>query len=194
MRKVWIVVALLAVVGLIFGAIVYATYSDLVAKRNAVTITALPNIEAAEQRRLDTIPNFAKNAQFSKDFQLQLQETNVQGREGVKSAVASGDTAALQKAANDACGAMLIAVRAEAVPEAKLDQITELNAQIENVERVIQHERAAFNKTDEIYMTAKQKPLAAMLISLFGWGDTFPDIQPFKADPGAKKSPSYDLK
>jgi hypothetical protein len=114
MKKALIVVGIVA---LILGLWVWGSYNGLIRAENSID-NALGNVEAAYQRRLDTIPKFAKNAQFSVDFQVKLQEKYVQGREGVKTAAASGP-AALQKAANDAFGGLMIAVRAGSTDRAQ---------------------------------------------------------------------------
>lgn len=182
----WIVVGgILAVLALF----VFLNYNGLVGASTA-TDKAWNDIEAAYQRRLDTLPKFVKTAQFSADFQERLQEKYVQGREGIKSAAATGDPAALQQAANDAYGALVIAVRAEAVPQAKTDQLTELNAQVENVERVINHERKAFNEAVRVYENKRRMLPGNILASIFGFGPR----QGFKAEPGAEKSPDFEFK
>jgi len=180
----WILLA----IGVIILFWVWATYNGLVKTEIAVE-KAWGDVEAAYQRRLDTIPKFAQNAKFSSEFQLRLQDIYVQGREGVKTAAGSRDPAVLNKAANDGYNALVIAVRAEAVPQAKLDQLTELNAQIENVERVINHERKAFNDKVQSYMQKKRLPPGNIIAALFG----FKDYSMFKAESGAEKSPTYDL-
>ncbi len=184
---------LVVLVGLIFGGMVYGTYSGLVEKRNAAQITAWSDVQAAYQLRFDTVPKFAKNAKFSAEFQIKLATENAKAREGVKDAAATGKPGQLQTVADEKFDGLVIAVRQEAAIEAKTDQLTELNAQIENVERVIKHERSAYNKAVEVYMTACQKPLAAAFISWFGWENTFPPMEAFQAQPGAEQSPDYDL-
>lgn len=181
----WIAVGLF-VVAVIF---VWASYASLVGARNTVD-KKLSDVGTAEQFRLDTVPKFVKTAQFSTDFQLRLNREWVQGREGIKDAVVSGNPAALQKAASDAFGAMMISVRAEAVPQAKLDQITELNAQIENAERVVRHERKAYNEVALDYNNKVQIPPSSLIALLFG----FQTREFFKAEPGAEKSPDVELK
>ena len=180
----WIIVGVLVILALI----VWANYNGLVGAGNAVD-RAWSDVEAAYQRRLDTIPKFAKTAQFSADFQIKLQDKYVQGREGVKTAAATGDPVALQKAANDAFGAMMISVRAEAVPQAKTEQLTELNAQVENVERVINHERKAFNEAVMNNNNKVQMFPGNIFAATFG----FRARQSFQAEEGANKSPDFNL-
>lgn len=176
------VIGVLAVVLLIAGC---GIRNGIIGAENTVE-QKWGDVEASYQRRLDVLPKFAKNAQFSVDFQLKLNKDYVQQREGIKNAAASGDPNALQKAANDGYQALLIAVRQEAVPQAKLDQLTELNAQIENVERVINHERKGFNDAVRRY----NDNVRTFPGSMFGYQPK----KPFKAEEGAEKSPDYDLK
>ncbi len=189
-----IIGAIVVVLAIIFGFTAWGTYSGLIDKRNDAQIRAWANVQAAYQRRFDTIPKFAKNAQFSAQFQIKLATDLAKAREGTKDAAATGQPEALQAAVNKGFDGLMIAVRAEAVTEAKTDQLTELNAEIENVERVINHERTVYNEKVTTYMTAIQQPLGATFISWFGWSDKFPALEAFKAQEGAEKSPEYELK
>ena len=180
----WIVIGLF-LVAVIF---VWGSYAGLVGARNTVD-KKIGDVGTVEQFRLDTIPKFVKTAQFSADFQVRLQREYMQGREGINSALATGNAGALQKAANDAFGAMMISVRAEAVPQAKTDQLTELNAQVENAERVVRHERQAYNTAVLDYNNKVQIPQSNLIALLFG----FQTREFFKAEPGAEKSPDFNL-
>ncbi len=191
--KGWIVfvVVLVVLAGIIFGLMAMGTYNGAIEKKNSA-IKAWDDVEAAYQRRLDTIPKFAKNAQFSADFQKKLALDYAKAREGIKEAAGSISPEALQKAANEKFNGLMIAVRQEAVVEAKLDQLTELNAEIENIERVINHERKAYNDGVRVYNNAVQTFPGAWFISVFGW--SFPAMDGFKSELGAEKSPDYELK
>lgn len=168
--------------------VTWSSYNGMVGSRNAVD-RAWSDVEASYQRRLDTIPKFAKNAQFSADFQLKLATDYAKYREGVDKAAANGDPGALQQAANNGYNALLIAIRQEAVPQAKTDQLTELNAQIENVERVINHDRRAYNEAVLRYNNRVQSFPGNVFAGMFG----FEPRKGFKAEPEAEKSPDYDF-
>lgn len=180
-----IVVMLLVGIPLLWA---WGTYNGLITTENAVD-KSWGDVEAAYQRRLDTIPKFAKNAQFSVDFQAKLIGDYTKYREGVNQAARSGDPQALQQAANDGYNVLLIAVRQEAVPQAKLDQLTELNAQIENVERVINHERKDYNDSVQNYRNKMRKFPGNLIAGMFGFGDK----PMFEAAEGAENSPDYDF-
>jgi LemA protein len=179
-------VVALVLVGIFFLMKVTVT-NGIVRSENAVD-QAWADVEAAYQRRLDTLPKFVKTVQFSADFQLKLQKDYAQAREGIKEAAQSGNPETLQQAANDKFNAMLIVVRQEAVPEAKTDQLTELNAQIENVERVINHERNKFNAAVKAY----NDKIETWPGSMFS-GSREPK-EGFHAQQGAEESPEIDLK
>lgn len=181
-----VAVALVVSVGVFFIIMKVSVTNGIVRAENTVD-QAWSDVEAAYQRRLDTLPKFAQTAKFSTEFQLKLQETYVQGREGIKQAAQSGNPEALQQAANDKFNAMLIAVRQEAVPEAKTDQLTELNAQIENVERVINHERNSYNASVKAYNDKIETWPGSMFR---GSRET---REGFRAQPGAETSPDLDL-
>lgn len=182
--KALIVLGGVALIALAFILAYFGIRNGIIRAENAVE-KSWGDVEAAYQRRLDSVPKHAQTAQFSADFQTKLQEKYVQGREGIKNAAATGDAEALQKAANDGYQALVIAVRAEAVPEAKLDQLTELNAEIETIERSINHERKAYNEAVLNYNNS----IRTWPGSMFG----FAPKKPFAAEAGAEKSPEYKL-
>ncbi len=185
-----VVVGLVVIVGILCLALM-GTYNSGGSKRNAA-IKAWDDVEAAYQRRLDTIPKFAKTAQFSVQFQLKLAKDYAQAREGIKNAATSGNPETLQKNADNAFKGLMSAVRQEAVPEAKTAQLTELNAEIESIERVVNHERKIFNDVVKTNNDAIQSVPNKWFISWFGWN--FQLMKGFTAQPGAEKSPDLDLK
>lgn len=181
----------IVVIAVIFGLTVMASYNGLVGDKNN-TIKSWDDVEAAYQRRLDTIPKFAKNAQFSIDFQKKLAIDYANAREGIKSAAGTMKPETLFNVAEEKLRGLMISMRQEATVEAKLDQLTGLNAEIENIERVINHERKAYNESVRIYNNSVQRVPVAWFISAFGW--PFLPMEGFRAQSGAEKSPDYELK
>lgn len=186
--KVILGIVLVAIVVLSFVGFYFGVYNGMVVRKNQVD-KAWADVESAYQRRLDTIPKFAEVAKFSTKFQLELQLKYAEAREGLRNAATSGDPNKLVQAGNNGFTALVIAVRQEAVPEAKVDQLTELNAEIENIERVINHERVAFNEAVRDYNNVIQQVPGNWFAS--GWG--FFSKEPFSAEPGAEKSPKLNL-
>lgn len=188
-----VVLAVLCIVGifcLIFGMIVVGTGNDIVGKRNTVD-QSWANVEAAYQRRLDTIPKFAEVAKFSAQFQINLTTKYAEARSQISQAAQSNNATQLQQVAEEQTHGLMIMIQQEAVPEAKTDQLTELNSGIDSIERVINHERDAFNQAVKDYNNAIQMWPGAGLNSMLGW-----NYQPrtgFAAQEGAENSPPINL-
>lgn len=183
------------IVGCVIGGIVLLTvlsmfgmYNGMVSGRNQTT-NAWSNVEAAYQRRLDVIPKFVETAKFSTKFQEELAIGYAQAREGIQTAASSKNPSSLQDAGNNALSGLMIKVRQEAVAEAKTDQITELNAQVETIERVINHERVAYNDAVKNYNTTIQSVPGVWFAT--NWH--FTAVESFKAEVGAEKSPALNL-
>lgn len=188
MKKVLGTIAVIAALTLLVILIMVGLYNDMVGKRNATT-KAWSDVEAAYQRRLDVIPKFAETAKFSIKFQKDLAIKYAEAREKVAEAAKNNKPDDLETVANAMATNLLISVRQEAVPAAKTDQLTELNAQVENIERVINHERKAFNQAVLDYNNAIQTVPGVWLAS--GW--KFKPMTGFNAQEGAEKSPDLKL-
>jgi LemA protein len=194
MRTITIVaIAILCIIGLIalmFGVMVVSAGNDIVGKRNAVD-QSWSNVEAAYQRRLDTIPKFAQVAKFSAEFQINLTVRYAEARSRITEAGYTKNVTELQEVADSEMRGLTIMIQQEAVPEAKTDQLTELNSEIDTVERTILHERGVFNTAVMNYNNAIQMVPGSWFNSMLGW-----NYQPrvgFSAQPGADQSPDIDL-
>jgi len=191
--SVWHVLAVLGIIGLVLlvtGGVVVGTGNDIVGKRNTVD-QSWSNVEAAYQRRLDTIPKFAEVAKFSAQFQINLTTKYAEARSRISQAAQSNNATQLQQVAEEQTHGLMIMIQQEAVPEAKTDQLTELNAGIDSIERVINHERDAFNQAVKDYNNAIQMWPGSMLNSLFGWN--YQSRTGFTAQSGADVSPPINL-
>lgn len=188
-----VVIAILCIAGLIvltFGGMVVGTGNDIVGKRNTVD-QSWSNVEASYQRRLDTIPKFAEVAEFSAQFQINLTTKYAEARSRIAEAGQTQNATHLQQVADQETQGLTIMIQQEAVPEAKTEQLTELNSEIDTVERTILHERGAFNQAVKDYNNAIQMFPGAWLNSMMGW-----NYQPrvgFSASEGAEDSPDLDL-
>jgi len=172
----------------IFGLSLVGMYNGMVADRNQATKT-WADVEAAYQRRLDVIPKFVETAKFSVKFQQDLAIEYAKAREGVATAAQAKNPTNLQEAANQSLAGLVIKVRQEAAVEAKTDQITELNAQIETIERTINHERVAYNEAARVFNTRIQTIPGVWFASMWN----FKALESFKSEPGAEKSPDLNL-
>lgn len=173
---------------LIVGAVVGGTYNGMVTSGNEVD-RAWSNVEAVYQRRVDTIPAFVETAKFSVEFQLELQELVAEARTNISNTATAMNPDQLESVANSEFNILMAHVVAEAVPEAKTEQITELNAEIDNVERLIFHERDVFNTAVRNYNNMIETIPGAWFAS--SWGHT--TKQGFKAEPGADEFPDLNL-
>ena len=175
---------------LIFGLCIVGAGNDLVLKDNNCD-KSWDNVESAYQRRLDTIPKFAEVAKFSVEFQLNLSIKYAEARNKLSQAGNSGNAEQLQNIANTEMQGLTIMIQQEAVPEAKLDQLTELNSMIDSAERVILHERDAFNQAVMEYNNARETFPNSFFISLMNWN--YEEREGFTAQSGADISPDLNL-
>lgn len=191
--SIWHVLAVLGIIGLVLlvtGGVVVGTGNDIVGKKNTID-QMWSNVEAAYQRRLDTIPKFAEVAKFSAEFQINLTTKYAEARSQISQAGQSNNATQLQQVAEEQTRGLMIMIQQEAVPEAKTDQLTELNAGIDSIERVINHERDAFNEAVKNYNNVIQMWPGSMLNSMLGW-----NYQPrtgFASQTGADISPPINL-
>lgn len=190
MRALVVVGVLLLLIGGIGGVCTWGSYNGLVSADNEVE-RAWADVQSAYQQRLDTLPKFAQTAKLSAQFQIALQEKYVSARNAVQEAGTARDPGALEKAANEQFANLrsFLTVQVEAVPEAKTEQLTELNSQIESVERVIKHERDAFNKAVK---DKNDKVRNFPSNNVAGWFG-FEKSKPFAAAKEAQTSPQLDL-
>lgn len=173
---------------LITAGLVAGTYNGMISSENAVD-KAWSDVEASYQRRLDVIPSFVETAEFSIEFQLELATEYAKSRECISQAANSNDPDALQRNADAEFDKLEISVRAEAVPEAKTEQLTELNSAIDNVERVVNHERKAFNDAVRDYNNAIETIPGVWFSG--GWG--FQERVGFTSEEGADQFPDFNL-
>jgi len=192
MKGLLITLGAVGLLVLIVGGCTLGSYNGLVSADNEVE-KSWGNVQSAYQQRMDTLPKFAKTAKLSAEFQIALQERYVKARNTVNTAAQSGDPSKLENVANAQFESMrsFITIQVEAVPEAKTQQLTELNAQIESVERVIKHERDAYNQSVKNYKDKARKFPGGVVAGMFGFDANKYKI--FEASKDAQTSPELDL-
>jgi|GEM_PF-3801495 len=184
---------------LLFAAVVFvligsfllfkiSVHNSLIGNKNAVD-KAWSDVQSVYQRRLDVLPKFADDAKFSAKFQKDLAIQVAQAREVVKNMAVQARPDAFTDRVNGVTAPLIAYMRTEAATEAKTDQITELNAQIENVERMINHQRDAYNAAVLVLNNSIQQWPGSIWAT--GWG--FTKMEGFKAEPGADKSPDLHM-
>ncbi len=185
MNKVWgILIGVVVAVILFIVLPIWVTYNGMVTAGNTIDKT-WEDVQAAYQRRLDVIPRIAEVAQFSVDAQIELNTEVARLREGYDKATTPNE---LDNVNQEVTG-IYANVRAEAVPVLDTAQLTELNASIDNVERVINNERKAFN-TAVLTYNNKVKTFPGSLIA--GWFN-FEPREGFQAEAGAENAPDINL-
>ena len=192
MKAVRIVLGVVGLLVMIVGGCTWTSYNGLVSTDNNVE-KSWANVQSAYQQRMDTLPKFAKTAKLSAEFQIALQERYVNARNAVNTAAENGDPAQLENVANAQFEGLrsFLTIQVEAVPEAKTEQLTELNAQIESVERVIKHERDAYNQSVKNYKDKARKFPGNTVAGMFGFDAN--KFRPFQASQEAQTSPNLDL-
>jgi LemA protein len=190
LMKGLIIIGIICLVLLIIGGVIVSAGNDIVTKRNNVDKT-WDDVQSAYQRRLDTIPKFAQVAKFSTEFQINLTLKYAEARSKIANAGASNNATQLQQVADQEMQGLTIMIQQEAVPEAKIDQLTELNAEIDSVERVINHQRDAFNQAVFVYNTAIQTFPNSAIMGMMGW--KYESREGFQAQNGADISPPLIL-
>lgn len=187
-ETIWIaaVILIIAIAGLML--VLWATNTTMVEKSNAVD-KAWSDVQSAYERRLATIPNFVKTAQFSAEFQLKLATDYAKARQMTADAAAGQNMTLLDQKANEAFAPLKLQVQLEAVPEAKTEQLTELNAGIDSVERVINNQRDKYNDAVREYNNAVETIPGVWFAK--SWG--FYSREGFISSPNAEKNPEISF-
>jgi len=167
--------------------------------------TALSNVGVKLQDRADVIPAMVQAAQASMNFQTKLATSYAESREGKQNMAAlmqandsyraaylnrSDPQSALvmDKALRDAqrtASDIIINARTESVPEAKLNQLTELNNQIAGLQNVVSKYRTDYNNIVNDYNKRVTNPPT----SIVAWIGGFKELPRFEPEPGAEKMP-----
>ncbi len=181
--KGWLIGVVVAVI--LVGVLpTWGTYNGMVTADNTISKT-WEDVQAAYQRRLDVIPRIAEVAKFSVESQVNLNTEVARLREGIESATTPTD----MEQVNQQISTIYVNARAEAVPTLDTTQLTELNASIDNVERVINNERKAFN-TSVLAYNNKVRTFPGNIVA--GWFG-FEPKEGFVAEAGAENAPDLNL-
>ncbi len=198
-KTIWIVLGAIAVLA-IFGLMAYGTYSSLVSKQVDAE-KAIGDLHTEFQRRADLLPNMMKSAEASMKFQKELIVGYAEAREGLRQAndkyqealknPKNPDSAALaMKALGDAKASWLVInARTESVPQANLDQITQLNNEMAALENVIAKKRQDYNTVVSGYNKMVRIPPSSWFASFWD----FKEMKFFEAQQGAEKMPEMKL-
>jgi LemA protein len=176
-----IIILIIAIIVSVVGLM--SLYNGIVQERNSVE-KSWSDVQSAYERRLGTIENFVSTAQFSAEFQLKLATEYAKARQAIAAAGAEKNPTLLDQKANEVFTPLSLSVQMEAVPEAKTEQLTELNAEIDSVERVINNQRDRYNEAVRNYNNAIETMPGSWFAKMWG----FYPREGFVSSPGAEKN------
>lgn len=191
MNKKWIIalviVAVIVVVGVIFAALYFQTYNNLV-KLEVTVDETWADVEAVLQRRFDLIPNVVNSAKLYIEYEGSILENITRLRSQWAEAQASGDENAIVDASNNLAEEIYqFRVTVEAYPDLKSSAIVQdLITELEGSENRISTERIRYNDAVGDYNSARRSFPANLWAS--GWG--FEAREFFEATSGADSPPA----
>jgi len=194
MNSKWIAVVVIivaiVVVGVVFAALYFGTYNNLVGLEESVD-EKWAQVEQELQRRYDLIPRVVNASKLYIQYEGSILQNVTELRSQWAAAMNSGDLDAI----NDATGKLDSAVSnlivvIEDYPELKASQVVEdLIVELEGTENRISTERMRYNEAVRDYNRA-QRSFPANLWAA-GWG--FEGKEYFEAKVGAQEPPDVPI-
>ncbi|MGD8396460.1 MAG: LemA family protein [Candidatus Eiseniibacteriota bacterium] len=196
-KIIGLAVAVLVVLGLIFGGWIFGTYNRLVGVDEQVN-EAWSQVENVYQRRMDLIPNLVETVKGVADFEREtytaVSEARAQAGKVQLSPELLQDPQAFQRfeqtqgALSSALSRLLVTV--ERYPELKANQnFLNLQSQLEGTENRIAVERRRFNEVARTYNTTVRRFPTRFVAAIAGF-----DQRPyFQAAEGAEQAPKVDF-
>lgn len=191
-----VVVAVLAIIGMMTYSWFKNSYNEMVVKEEGVT-AQWAQVENVYQRRADLIPNLVNTVKGYADFEKETLTGVIEARAKATSVnVDAGNLtpeklAAFQSAQDGLSSALSrLMVVVERYPELKANQsFLELQAQLEGTENRIAVERKKFNEATQNFNTYIKLFPKNMLASLYG----FQEKPYFQAQAGSEKAPEVQF-
>ncbi len=188
MKKVWIVVGVIALILVISGASCVGRYNELVTLNESVS-TAWAQVENVLQRRNDLIPNLVNTV---KGYAAQEQKVFIDVAEA-RSKVGGATTIPEKVDANNqltaALGRLMVVV--ERYPDLKSNQnFLALQDELAGTENRIAVERMRYNEAVKAYNVYVRRFPNNILAGVFGYAR---ENVYFKAEEGAKEAPKVDF-
>jgi LemA protein len=196
MKKIWIVLGIIAVVIIIIYSSVKGTYNSMVTMDEGVS-ASWAQVENVYQRRADLIPNLVNTVKGYAAHEQETLQSVVEARSKATSVTidpTNMDQQALQQfqSAQDglssALGRLMVVV--EKYPDLKANQnFLDLQAQLEGTENRIAVERRKFNDSARAFNTYIRKFPKNIYASIFNFGTK----AYFEAEKGAEKAPEVSF-
>ena len=184
MRKVWIIIAIVVLVFIIFGGSCVGRYNNIVTLNESVQ-TSWSQVENVLQRRNDLIPNLVNTVKgyASHEKEVFIQVTEARAKVGQAKSIPE-KIGANQQLTSALSRLMLVVER---YPDLKANQnFLALQDELAGTENRIAVERRRYNEAVKNYNVYVRKFPSNILAGLFGYSRE--DVY-FKADEGAKTVP-----
>lgn len=192
MKKIWIVLAVIAVLLLLAYSSVKSSYNNMVTMQEGVT-AQWSQVENVYQRRSDLIPNLVNTVKGYADFEKETLTQVIEARAKATSVNINPDKLDAQSLQNfqnaqsglsSALSKLMVVV--EKYPDLKANQnFLDLQAQLEGTENRITVERQKFNQSAQTYNTFIRQFPKNIFAGMFG----FEKKAYFEAEKGAEKAP-----
>jgi len=192
MKKIWIVLGVIAVLLLLAYSSVKSSYNNMVSMQEGVT-AQWSQVENVYQRRSDLIPNLVNTVKGYADFEKETLTQVIEARAKATSVNINPDKLDAQSLQNfqnaqsglsSALSKLMVVV--EKYPELKANQnFLDLQAQLEGTENRITVERQKFNQSAQAYNTFIRQFPKNIFAGMFG----FEKKAYFEAEKGAEKAP-----
>jgi LemA protein len=192
MKKIWIVLAVIAVLLLLAYSSVKSSYNNMVTMQEGVT-AQWSQVENVYQRRSDLIPNLVNTVKGYADFEKETLTQVIEARAKATSVNINPDKLDAQSLQNfqnaqsglsSALSKLMVVV--EKYPDLKANQnFLDLQAQLEGTENRITVERQKFNQSAQAYNTFIRQFPKNIFAGMFG----FEKKAYFEAEKGAEKAP-----
>ena len=196
MKKSWIVIAIIIIIGILLYSWVKGAYNQMVTQSETVD-KHWADVENVYQRRADLIPNLVATVKGYASHERETLEGVINARaKATQTTINTGELtpesmAAFQQAQDGLSSALSrLMVVVERYPDLKANQnFLELQAQLEGTENRITIERQKFNEAARQYNTYIKLFPKNMLANLFGF-----DVKPyFEAQQGAETAPEVEF-
>ena len=196
MKKSWIIIAIIVIIGFLIYGWFKGSYNSMVALDEGVS-AQWAQVENVYQRRADLIPNLVNTVKGYADFEKETLTGVIEARAkatsvNVDASNLTPETFAAFQQAQDGLSSALsrLMVVVERYPELKANQnFLELQSQLEGTENRIAVERMKFNEVTRGYNTYIKSFPKNMLANMFG----FLAKPYFKSTPGAEKAPEVQF-
>lgn len=192
MKKLWIILAVIAVLALLVYSSISGSYNKMVTMQEGVT-AQWSQVENVYQRRSDLIPNLVNTVKGYADFEKETLTQVIEARAKATSVNINPDKLDAQSIQNfqnaqsglsSALSKLMVVV--EKYPELKANLgFLDLQAQLEGTENRITVERMKFNESAQGYNTYIRTFPKNIFAGMFG----FEKMAYFEAEEGAEKAP-----